>query len=108
MCNQDLEVDPWQPDDVPKHFKTQEMYDDAVWEDPFSLKFIPNWFVSQQQLKLWHYNTDRYDDDEIIGWYKGHGRRKAQKAETKEELLSIAWHPDRVMDRCMSEDEKRL
>ena len=34
-------------------------------------------------------------------------KQKAQKASIKEELLSIAWHPDRVMDCCMSEDEKR-
>ena len=42
MCNQDVEVDPWQLDDVPEHFKTQEMCDDVVWGDPFSLQFIPN------------------------------------------------------------------
>ena len=84
MCNQDVEVDPWQLDDVPEHFKTQEMCDDAVWGDPFSLQFIPNWFVSQQQLKVCHDNDDQYDDDEIIECYKGHRRRKAQKAKTKE------------------------
>ena len=25
----------------------------------------------------------------------------------KQEFLPIAWHPDRMMDWCMSEDEKR-
>ena len=28
-------------------------------------------------------------------------------AKIKEELLPIAWHPNRVMDWCMSEDEKK-
>ena len=32
---------------------------------------------------------------------------KNEKAKIKEELLSIAWHPDRLMDWCMAEDEKR-
>ena len=45
-------------------------------------------------------------DDEIIEWYDGYQRRKDQKAKIKEELLCTAWHPDRVMDWCMSEDEK--
>ena len=42
------------------------------------------------------------------GWYEGHQKRKAQKAKIIEELLPIAWHPNRVMDWCMLEDEKRL
>ena len=32
--------------------------------------------------------------------------RKSQQAEIKEELSPIAWHPDRMMDWYMSEDEK--
>ena len=32
-------------------------------------------------------------------------RRKAQNSKIKEELLPIAWHPNRVKDWCMSEDE---
>ena len=32
-------------------------------------------------------------------------RRKAQNLKIKEELLPIAWHPNRVKDWCMSEDE---
>ena len=44
----------------------------------------------------------------LSGWYEGHRKRKAQKAEIIEELLPIAWHPNRVMDWCMSEDQKGL
>ena len=33
---------------------------------------------------------------------------KAQKAKIKEELLPIAWHPDRVMDWCVPEYEKKI
>ena len=42
----------------------------------------------------------------MIKWYKGYQKRKAQKAKIKEELLSTAWHPDRVIDWCMPENEK--
>ena len=35
-------------------------------------------------------------------------KKKAQKTSIKEELIPIAWHPDRVMDWCMSEDEKGM
>ena len=51
-----------------------------------------------------HWNND---DDEDIEWYKGYKKRKAQKASIKKELTSIAWHPSRYWDWCMSEDEKQ-
>ena len=68
---------------------------------------VPDWFVTQQQLKIWHDNDDYCNDDGLIKWHDGYQKRKAQKARIKEELMPIAWHPDCVMDWCMSEDEKR-
>ena len=47
------------------------------------------------------------DDDKCFKWYDDYKKRKAQKAQIKKELMLIAWHPDRVVDWCMSEDEKR-
>ena len=80
------------------------MCDDAVCKRPWLLQYAPVYFVTQeQQIKIWH----DYDD-EVIGWYEGYQKRNAQKVKLKEELLTIAWHTDRVMDWCMSEDEKRL
>ena len=35
------------------------MCDDAVRGDPFSLQFVPDWFVTQQLIELW-------DDDDTI------------------------------------------
>ena len=107
MCIKALEVDPWQLNDIPDYFKTQEMCDDAVWEDPYSLRFVPDWFLTQQQLKIWHDDDYWYHDDEIIESYNDYQKRKAQQAKIEEELLPIAWHPDRMMDWCMSEDEKK-
>ena len=106
MCNEAIEVDLWSLYDVPDHLKTQKMCDKAVGSDSYSLQFVPDWFVIEQQIKIWHDNDDWHDDDELIEWYDGYKKRKAQKAKIKEELLPIVWHPDRVKDWCMSEDEK--
>ena len=76
--------------------------------DSYSLQFVPDWFVTPEQLKIWHDDHDYYNDDELIEWYNGYKKRKHQKAKTKEDLLPIAGDPDLVMDWCMSEDEKRL
>ena len=38
---------------VPDHLKAQEMCDKAVMEDRYSLECVPDWFVTQQQIKLW-------------------------------------------------------
>ena len=83
------------------------MCDDAVKNDPSSLQFVSDWIVTKQQIDAWFDDGYWYDDDEMIEWYDSYKKRKAQKAKVKEELLPIAWHPDRVMDWCMSEDEKR-
>ena len=56
---------------------------------------------------MWHDEDDYCNDHELFKWYEGYQKRKAQKAKIKEELISIAWYPDRVMDWCMLEDEKR-
>ena len=57
------------------------------------LIYIPDWFVTQQQVKLWHDDDDYYNDDKLIKWYDGYQKRKAQKAQIKKELRPIAWHP---------------
>ena len=38
----------------------------------FSLQYVRDWFVTQeQQVKLWQVD-DNDDDDELIEWYEGH------------------------------------
>ena len=132
MCNEAIHTDPYSLAFVPDCFKTQKMCDKAINIDPFTqshdhdnlkmwemciraveaglglLGHIPDWFVTQQQIDVWYDGKYWYTDDELIQWYKGYQKRKAQKAKIKEELLPIAWHPDPVMDWCMPEDEKRL
>ena len=78
MCDAAVMEDSCVLEFVPDHFKAQEMCDEAVKEDPFSLICVPDRFVTQQQVKLFY-----DDDDEIIEWYDGCEKRKAQKAQIK-------------------------
>ena len=63
---------------VPDQFVTQKMCDEAVKKSPCALR-----------------------------WYKGNEQRKAQKAKIKDELMSVAWHPDRWWNWCVPEHEKK-
>ena len=67
MCNEAVEVDPWQLYDIPDYLKTQKMCDDVVQRDPYSLQFVPGWFMTQEQLEIWHDDDEYCTDDEIIG-----------------------------------------
>ena len=54
---------PWVIGHIPDHFKTQEMCNKAIKVDPSFLQLVPDWLVSQEQLKLWH-----HIDDWLIRW----------------------------------------
>ena len=71
------------------------------------MRYVPDWFVTQQQIGTWYDDDYVYNDSGMIKWYDGYQKHKAQKAKIKE-LLLIAWHPERVIDWCMSGEEKRL
>ena len=47
-----------------------------------------------------------YNDDDLIKWYEGCKKWKAQKASIKEELIPIVWHPSKWWDWCVPEGEK--
>ena len=99
MCNEAVksEPDPEMLEFVPDQYKTQEMCNEAIQSEPEILEFVPDYFVTQEMEEF-------IDDDELITWYK---QRKAQKAQIKEELMPVAWHPDRWWDWCVPEDEKK-
>ena len=46
-------------------------------------------------------------DGKLIEWRNGYKRRKVQKPQTKEELMSIAWHPSRLWKWCIPKDDKK-
>ena len=68
MCITAVKVDPWCLYDVPDHFKTQEMCDKAVRDHLFSLQFVRDWFVTQQQKDIWYDDEYVYNDNEMIKW----------------------------------------
>ena len=86
---------------IPDCFKTQEICIRAVKVDPWQLQDVPDW--SEVLQEMWYED----DDDELIKWYHDYQKRRAQKAKIKEELIPVTWHPNRVMDQYMSEDERR-
>ena len=76
-------------------------------KNPYSLQYVPDWFVAQEQLKIWHDDDYHYNDDETVEWYDDYKKPKAQKAQIKEELMPIAWHPSRWWDWCVPEEDKK-
>ena len=67
MCNEAVRREPFTLYYGPYHLKTQEICDKAVEEDLCLLEYVPDWFVTQEQLKLWHGDIYWYKyDDEII------------------------------------------
>ena len=82
---------------VPDKFKAQEMCNKAVRDGGFLyLQYVPDWFVTQQQMKgLWDDDDDHCDDDLFkwyrTRWYEDYKKRKTQEVQIKKELLPIAW-----------------
>ena len=82
---------------------TQEVCNEAVKKCPWSLIHVPDHNVRLQEMRCRDYlhvvtpEPWRYDD-KLIEWPNGYKKRKAQKAQIKEELMSIAWHPSRWWD----------
>ena len=52
-------------------------------------------------------HDDYYNDDELVERHNCYKQRKAQRAQIKEELMAIAWHPISMQDQCMEEDVKK-
>ena len=71
------------------------------------VKYVPDWFVTHQQIKIWYDNNDYCNDDELLEWYEGYQERTVQKASIKEELMPLAWIPSRWWDWCVPEDKRK-
>ena len=102
MCNEAVQSDPEMLKHVPDQFLTQEMCNEAVQSDPWMLEYVPDWFVTLQEM--WY---EDFDDDIVITLPEAYIKRKIQKAKIKEELMPVAWHPDRWWNWCVTEDEKK-
>ena len=87
----DVDIEPRFLPLLPDRFKTQKMCEKAVEKYQWLLKYVPDWFVTHQQIKIWHDNDDYCNDDELIEWYEGYHKCSAQKAKIKKELMPITW-----------------
>ena len=74
---------------VPDQYVKQEVSADAVRDEPFSLQYVPDWFLTQQQIKIWHDDDYYCNYDKLIQWYDSCKKRKPQKAEIKDELCLL-------------------
>ena len=92
---------------VPDHLKTQEMCKIAIEKYQCTLKFVPDSFVTQEQIKIWHDDDYNHEDNGLIKLHETYKKQKAQKSKIKEELLPITWHPSRGWDWSGTEDEKK-
>ena len=90
MCDDAVHKDAWLLEFVLDHFKAQKMCERAVKEDRDSL--IQMWYIDYSHVTA---PEPRGYDDRAIKWYQGYKKRKAQKANIKDELMSISWHPSR-------------
>ena len=107
MCERAVAEDRWLLQDVPDHFKTQEICDGAVSEDPYYLQYVPDWFVKQEQVKTWYEDDDYCNAKEVAEWYDNFKKRRALKKQIGKELLRVGWHPSRWWDWCIPEDKKK-
>ena len=107
MCEIAVEKYPYNLRHVLDYLRTQEMCKEAVQKRLCLLEYIPDWFVTQQQIKIWHDDAYYCNDDKLIEWYERYQKRKVQKAKIKKELMRIAWHPLWWWNWCVPEDEKR-
>ena len=103
----DVDIEPCFLPLVPDRFKTRETCEKAIKKYLWLLKYVPDWFVTYQQIKIWHDNDDYCNDDDFIEWHEGYQKRKAQKEQIKKELMPITWHPSRWWAWCVPEDKKQ-
>ena len=65
------------------------MCHNAVRKGPFPLQYVPDWFVTQQQVKIWHDDSKYHDKDRLIERYDGYEKRRALKMQVEKELMPI-------------------
>ena len=65
----------------------------AVEEDPGLLEYVPDRFVTEQQIGAWGDDDDYYDDHKLIEWHGDYLKRKAQKAQIKKRVNAYCLAP---------------
>ena len=103
MCEKVVDIYPPALIYVPDALKTVEMCQRAIEDDSDALAYVPDWFIPSISDPGCCDSCDA-DFDDLFKLYE---QRKALKTAIHREILHIAWHPDRVVDWCFDEDEKK-
>ena len=106
MCVKAFNVNPLKFEYIPDRLKTQEMCSDKFHFSD-EVDDIPDWFITLEMIGIFSRPCCAGCDFEFDDWFNGYKERKAQKAQIRDELMPIAWHPDRVIDWCFDEEEKK-
>lgn len=64
-----------------------EIYKIDVRMTWYILKIAPDQYQTQE---MWYEKSD--NDDKLVEWCSDYMQHKTQKAQTKKELSSVAWH----------------
>lgn len=64
-----------------------EIYKIDVRMTWYILKIAPDQYQTQE---MWYEKSD--NDDKLVEWCNDYKQHKTQKAQTKKELSSVAWH----------------
>ena len=66
MCDATVCMEPYFLASVLNRFKTRKMCDKAVRKERFSFLFVPDWFVTQEQVKYLRDDNDDWHDNKLI------------------------------------------
>ena len=108
ICEKAVDKYPQDFQYVPYHHISPEMCDKAADKNPQILGYVPDCFITQEMIENGGHSCCKTSNGVFHAWFNAYKERKAQKAQIKAELLPITWHPDRVVDWCFDEDEKKL
>ena len=67
MCERAIENESENLKFVPDYLKMQGLCE-VVQKRPCLLEYLPDWFVTLQQLKIWHDDDEYCNDDKLIKW----------------------------------------
>ena len=109
MCNKAVDLNPRTLRHVPDRFITQEMCDKAIMKDGSMLRFVPDNFIKDFMFQrfLRKGRNKPYGVEVVNNIIERLRLRKVFYVKIRDELAPIAWHPDRVIDWCYDEDDKK-
>ena len=73
------------------------MCEKAVKKYLWLLKYVPDYFVTDEQIKIWHGNDEYCNDNDMIEWFEGYQIRKAKKSLNKRRTSTHSLAPIKAL-----------